>query len=91
MSDTIYPVPSDFAAKANITPEIYRETYARSIKDPVGFWKTQSKRLKWMKAPTQIKDVSWNKEDLHVRWYACLLYTSPSPRDQRGSRMPSSA
>ena len=25
-------------------------------------------------------------------WYnRCLLYTSPSPRDQRGSRMPSSA
>ena len=23
--------------------------------------------------------------------YRCLLYTSPSPRDQRGSRMPSSA
>ena len=23
--------------------------------------------------------------------FACLLYTSPSPRDQRGSRMPSSA
>ena len=26
-----------------------------------------------------------------VRTIACLLYTSPSPRDQRGSRMPSSA
>ena len=27
------------------------------------------------------------------RWFdwICLLYTSPSPRDQRGSRMPSSA
>ena len=25
------------------------------------------------------------------RLMACLLYTSPSPRDQRGSRMPSSA
>ena len=25
------------------------------------------------------------------RTFACLLYTSPSPRDQRGSRMPSSA
>ena len=23
--------------------------------------------------------------------YCCLLYTSPSPRDQRGARMPSSA
>ena len=26
-----------------------------------------------------------------ARPYPCLLYTSPSPRDQRGSRMPSSA
>ena len=26
-----------------------------------------------------------------ARNYDCLLYTSPSPRDQRGSRMPSSA
>ena len=27
-----------------------------------------------------------------AKWtYSCLLYTSPSPRDQRGSRMPSSA
>ena len=32
-----------------------------------------------------------------MRWacealtHTCLLYTSPSPRDQRGSRMPSSA
>ena len=24
-------------------------------------------------------------------WYACLLYTSPSPRDVEESRMPSSA
>ena len=26
-----------------------------------------------------------------ARFMDCLLYTSPSPRDQRGSRMPSSA
>ena len=25
------------------------------------------------------------------QYLICLLYTSPSPRDQRGSRMPSSA
>ena len=29
--------------------------------------------------------------DLHTHYDGCLLYTSPSPRDQRGSRMPSSA
>ena len=28
---------------------------------------------------------------IRVRNFVCLLYTSPSPRDQRGSRMPSSA
>ena len=29
--------------------------------------------------------------DIADKCRACLLYTSPSPRDQRGSRMPSSA
>ena len=28
---------------------------------------------------------------MNTRYIVCLLYTSPSPRDQRGSRMPSSA
>ena len=30
-------------------------------------------------------------EELKEHCNSCLLYTSPSPRDQRGSRMPSSA
>ena len=29
--------------------------------------------------------------NINAPYTACLLYTSPSPRDQRGSRMPSSA
>ena len=33
--------------------------------------------------------ISWIPE--LSRFESCLLYTSPSPRDQRGSRMPSSA
>ena len=41
------------------------------------------------------EDASWSDRH-HFFWAAaramrCLLYTSPSPRDQRGSRMPSSA
>jgi len=31
------------------------------------------------------------KNNYTFRILICLLYTSPSPRDQRGSRMPSSA
>ena len=30
-------------------------------------------------------------DDMVDALVSCLLYTSPSPRDQRGSRMPSSA
>ena len=30
-------------------------------------------------------------DDIYLDFEGCLLYTSPSPRDQRGSRMPSSA
>ena len=33
--------------------------------------------------------VVWKPAETQI--YSCLLYTSPSPRDQRGSRMPSSA
>ena len=36
-------------------------------------------------------DFCLNQEEFEERIIFCLLYTSPSPRDQRGSRMPSSA
>ena len=42
-------------------------------------WSPQVKQLNLFSLPFLMPD------------YACLLYTSPSPRDQRGSRMPSSA
>ncbi|MGA1342015.1 MAG: acetate--CoA ligase [Hyphomonas sp.] len=71
MTDTskTYPVPEAFAAEANLTPEKYRAMYAASIADPVAFWGEQGKRLDWMTPYTQVKDVSWETGDLHVRWY----------------------
>ena len=33
----------------------------------------------------------WSYSKCRAMLIVCLLYTSPSPRDQRGSRMPSSA
>ena len=35
--------------------------------------------------------VSFREKEVRDHYLVCLLYTSPSPRDQRGSRMPSSA
>ena len=55
----------------------------------------------WFQALMSQADVSFRslvgmgfrkvRPDVIVRVKICLLYTSPSPRDQRGSRMPSSA
>ena len=71
MSDTskTYPVPEAFARQANLTPEKYRAMYAASIADPIAFWGEQGKRLDWTVPYTQVKDVSWETGDLHVRWY----------------------
>ena len=38
-----------------------------------------------------IADPKEVRKERAAQFKACLLYTSPSPRDQRGSRMPSSA
>ena len=40
-------------------------------------------------ASSKLKDLGLKHENALV--YTCLLYTSPSPRDKRQSRMPSSA
>ena len=44
-----------------------------------------------VKRVTRIQDIIDRYPDSDYGSVACLLYTSPSPRDQRGSRMPSSA
>ena len=38
-----------------------------------------------------VESESYSEEDIKAAIDTCLLYTSPSPRDYLGSRMPSSA
>ena len=66
----IFPLDPDFAAAAHINPERYNALYQQSIADRDGFWREQAQRIDWMKPFTQIEDVSWNKDDLHIRWFA---------------------
>ena len=39
----------------------------------------------------ELRDGRVIEESLDIMFWACLLYTSPSPRDRTRSRMPSSA
>ena len=45
----------------------------------------------WPWPRTEVAKLVVNLTQMGAKVIACLLYTSPSPRDQRGSRMPSSA
>ncbi|MDO9471997.1 MAG: AMP-binding protein, partial [Caulobacter sp.] len=47
----------------------YDAAWARVQADPEGFWSEVAGRLDWIKAPTKIKDVSFNKDDFHIRWF----------------------
>ena len=51
---------------------------------PDGFWEFL---LQGREAVAEVPASRWPLE----RFYSCLLYTSPSPRDRQKSRMPSSA
>ncbi|WP_196138420.1 acetate--CoA ligase [Aliikangiella sp. G2MR2-5] len=65
----VYPVNAVFKEKAYLNESQYREMYQHSIEDNEGFWREQGSRLDWIKPFTQVKDVSYDKDDLHIRWY----------------------
>ena len=47
---------------------------------------------KWKDMDPMMQNYSLRTKDWrYIRYYTCLLYTSPSPRDGTSSRMPSSA
>ncbi|MEO0982482.1 MAG: acetate--CoA ligase [Pseudomonadota bacterium] len=64
-----YPVPAAFAAGARVDASGYSEMYGRSVSDPEGFWGEAGRRLDWMTPYTKVKDVSWDTDDLHIRWF----------------------
>ncbi|MGY1458602.1 acetate--CoA ligase [Luteimonas sp. A534] len=65
----LYPVPEGFAAQANVKPADYERDYAESIRDPDAFWGRIAQRLDWMKPPTRIRDVSFDRKDFRIRWF----------------------
>ena len=59
-----------------------------AIFEPIEGYSEHTKMVPW---PDSYRRLNNEEGEALAHAYACLLYTSPSPRDQRGSRMPSSA
>ena len=88
---TIHPVIPAAAQRARVSQAQYEELYRQSLKDNEGFWASQARRISWIKPFSRIKDVSWDRDDLHIRWfedgslnacYNCVDRHLPSRGDQ---------
>ena len=66
----VFPVPEAWAKRAHMDAAVYDAACARVETDPDGFWRDVAARLDWIKPFTQVKDVSWNRDDFHIKWFA---------------------
>jgi len=66
----LYPIPQEWAKRAFFDRAKYDETYAASIEDPEGFWREQGQRIDWIKPYAEVKNVTYGKDDVSIKWYA---------------------
>lgn len=70
MSDSLYPVPEEWARSARVDAEGYARLHTQSLDDPDGFWFDQARRLDWLEAPRTAGDWSFDEADFHIEWFA---------------------
>jgi acetyl-CoA synthetase len=69
MSDKIYEIPAEWTKRAFISEAEYKKMYANSLADPNGFWAEQAKRIHWMKHFSKIKNTSFAKDNVSIKWF----------------------
>ncbi|NVK36757.1 MAG: acetate--CoA ligase [Gammaproteobacteria bacterium] len=70
MSDyPIHKVSKEWVQRTHMTSDQYQAAYQASMTDNEAFWAEQGKRLEWFKPYTQVKDVSYDINDLHIKWF----------------------
>jgi len=70
MSDEkIYGVPAAWQQRAYADEAKYEAMYARSVKDPNGFWGEQAKRIDWIKPFTKVKNTTYDPHNVSIKWF----------------------
>jgi acetyl-CoA synthetase len=69
MSEKIYDVPADWQKRAFINDADYKKMYQQSLADPDGFWAEQAKRIHWTKDFSKVKNTSYAKDNVSIKWY----------------------
>ncbi|MHB8528629.1 MAG: acetate--CoA ligase [Caulobacteraceae bacterium] len=66
----VFPVPEAWARRAHIDATAYEAAWKRLESDPQGYWRALAQRLAWITPFTIVKDVSFDRADFRIRWYA---------------------
>ena len=66
---SLYKPSSSIIEKSHVNRETYEKMYEESINDPSLFWQKHGKRIDWIKPYSKVNDVSYNKENLHIKWF----------------------
>ena len=66
---TIHPVIPAAAARSRVNQDQYQELYRQSMTDNEAFWAGQARRINWIKPFGRVRDVSFEKSELHIRWF----------------------
>ena len=69
MSESVIPVAEEWKKRAFMTQAQYGAAYAESLRDPDGYWGKQAARLDWIKPFTKVKNVSWDPDNLSIKWF----------------------
>ena len=69
MSEVVIPVPAEWKRRAFIDAAKYEEMYQASVRDPEAFWANEARKLEWITPFTEVKDVSYDAKNLHIRWF----------------------
>jgi len=65
----IYPVIPAARERTNVDQQRYEEMYKWSVEDNAGFWSEQARRINWIKPFSKVRDVSWDRSDVYIRWF----------------------
>jgi acetyl-CoA synthetase len=68
MSD-LFAVPEAWKNRALMTEAQYEAAYAEAKADPDGYWRKAAERLTWAKPFTKVKNVSWDPDNLSIKWF----------------------
>ena len=67
--DPVFKVFPEWKKKGLVNQSSYEKMYEESVLNNEKFWEKHGKRINWIKPYSQIKDVTYSKEKVDIKWF----------------------